>query len=348
MMERKTKPGQVLEQETVFVENPLLTVDFSAFTDPPPAGMEPILEKYQQEHPASPRQPARKGSFERLDYQTAVYEDGVTYDKYCNVYLPAGYDPADKSRKYNVVYFQHGNTGDPEEFKPEHLKKLLDLLFEQEGVESCILVFTTYYFDVTRDVAERKNTGNVPAGDGNWKGVKANYYREITEDLIPLVESRYNTYLGSADPESVKRARKHRAFSGYSRGCVCTFTMFHDAFEYFRYFIPMSGFTTAGRNIYDFMEKPSPDEELAAYLTAPIRAHPELPFYLYAFNGGAETDIPQMAGLIRLLCQQKEFSFGKGPRDNLYYCESGYFHGDFFAPQYFFNALPLFFGGEDK
>ena len=51
-----------------------------------------------------------------LDYTTDVYEDGVTYEKWCRVYLPYGYDPEDTSKKYNVIYFQHGNNGSPNEF----------------------------------------------------------------------------------------------------------------------------------------------------------------------------------------------------------------------------------------
>ena len=70
-----TAPGEVIDFETVFEENPLLRTGV----------------------------PAKKGTIERVDYTTDVYEDGKTYPKYCYVYLPYCYDAADKTRKYNVL-----------------------------------------------------------------------------------------------------------------------------------------------------------------------------------------------------------------------------------------------------
>ena len=51
--------------------------------------------------------PTKKGTIERVDYTTSVYEDGKVYPKYCYVYLPYGYDAEDKFKKYNVLYYQH-------------------------------------------------------------------------------------------------------------------------------------------------------------------------------------------------------------------------------------------------
>ena len=341
MIERRTTPA-ALGRETVFFEEPLLNLSFEGFFDPeremPPVFRERI-ENCKREHPPVAGPAKAEGRIERFDYTTAAYEDGVTYPKYCNVYLPAGYDPADKAKKYNVIYFQHGNTGDPEFFKNPAMKLYLDRLFSDVGAEPCIVVFTTYYFDVTKDVAERRSSGNVPAGDGNYPGVKANFYKEITEDLIPALELKYNTWLEAADAESVRKARDHRLFSGYSRGCVATWYMIHNAFEYFRWFVPMSCVTTAGKTL----QNPPTDAEIGAYLAAPVQAHPELPFFIYALNGG-ETDIKDMARQIKVMLDTGVFSFGRDPeKNNFYYAESGYFHGDMFAPQYYFNALPLMF-----
>ena len=36
--------------------------------------------------------PEKRGRMVRVDYTTDVYEYGVTYQKYCNVYLPWDYD----------------------------------------------------------------------------------------------------------------------------------------------------------------------------------------------------------------------------------------------------------------
>ena len=115
--EKITAPGEVIPFETFFRENADLNVDFPAPDRPMPDAFKAALEQYQASHPVPGTAPEKVGRIERFDYETAVYEDGVTYPKYANVYLPWCYDPADTARKYNVIYFQHGNTGDPEFFK---------------------------------------------------------------------------------------------------------------------------------------------------------------------------------------------------------------------------------------
>lgn len=72
-----TAAGELIDFETVFEES--LTLG-----DTPPAD--------------------KVGRVEKVEYTTDVYEDGVTYPKYCLVYLPYCYDPEDKDRRYNVLY----------------------------------------------------------------------------------------------------------------------------------------------------------------------------------------------------------------------------------------------------
>ena len=337
---KRTEPGEVIGHETVFYENPELYPELDSILEYFPPVSKEMYEAYKKEHGISGTVPEKAGRFERLDYETSVYEDGIVHPKYCNVYLPWCYDPEDKERKYNVLYYQHGNTCDPELFVQPFLKVLLDRLFYTEGVEPCIVVCTTYYFDVTKDVEERRTTGNVPAGDGNYEGVKPNFWKEITQDLIPLVESRYNTYLAGTSEDEVKKARDHRAFSGYSRGCVATWYMFHNAFEFFRYFIPMSCMTTAGKGI----KNPPTKEEVLEYLTWPVKKNPDLPFFVYALNGGP-ADVVPMTEQMKYVPDAEEFSYGRDPeKNNMFFAVSGYFHGDFFAPMYLYNALPVLFG----
>ena len=331
------KPGEAIDFETVFVENTELLPDFTKLAEHAPEAFKEKLKPLIDKYPASGNIPEKVGRFERFDYKTAVYEDGVTYDKYANVYLPWCYDPADKERKYNIVYFQHGNTGDPEGFTSPHMKLLLDRLFYTEGVDPCIMVFTTYYFDVTKDVEVRRTTGNVPAGDEGWDGCKHNFWMEVLLDLIPAVETRYNTYLTGTSEAELKANRDHRAFSGYSRGCAFTWSMVHHALEYFRYYIPMSCISTAGHNI--FRDKFT-NEEVVDYLTSSMKAHPELPFFIYAFNGGT-MDIAFMADQMNALIKAPEIHFSSDQtQGNFYYCESGYNHGDPYAVTYYYNALP--------
>ena len=279
--------------------------------------------------------PARVGRVERLDYTTSVYEDGVTYKKYCNVYLPWCYDHEDKSRKYNVLYYQHGNTCDLEIFVEPENKVFMDNLFSTDELDPCIIVSTTYYFDVTKDVETRRTTGQVPAGDGDWPHVVGNFYKEVIDDIVPLVEMKYNTYLTEPTKEGIKATRDHRAFTGYSRGSVFTWKMFHYCIEYFRWFAPMSCYCTAEHSVWDDV----PIEEIIDYVKYPIEQHPELPFYIYASNGHPN-DIkkmtPQMNELLKLDC----FSYGKDPKvNNIYFALSAFAHTDVLVPSYYYNSL---------
>ncbi|MBQ7064945.1 MAG: hypothetical protein IJM90_08655 [Firmicutes bacterium] len=306
-----TRPGEIIDFETVFEENPYLRTGV----------------------------PARKGTVERVDYTTAVYEDGVSYPKYCYVYLPYGYDPQDKDKKYNILYFQHGNTCEPSIFSIGGNKPMIDMLFDSGEIEPCILVSITYYMDPMRDADERVKTGRVPAGDGGWPGIKGNFWREVIEDIIPSVEPRYNTYLTDTDPESIKASRDHRAFSGYSRGASMTWRMLHHAFEYFKWYSPMSCPTRGDKPRGEIIT----EQEVVDYVTAPIKAHPELDYYIFATNGGPE-DIQEMNRQMRCITKADCFSYGPDPSvNNIYYAVSDFYHTDFLVPYYFWNSLKVLF-----
>ena len=314
-----TKPGEVIPYETVFEENTRLRTGV----------------------------PGKMGTVERVDYDTAVYENGKAYHKYAYVYLPWCYDPADSARKYNVLYFQHGNTCDPEMFAVGGNKYMFDMLFDSGALEPCIIVFVTYYMDPMRDAAIRTLTGQAEAGDGETAGIPGNYDREIVRDIIPAVEMRYSTYLDDATDAGIKAARDHRAFSGYSRGCAWTWRMFRHAFEYFRWFCPTSGGISCDTPLpMPPGSAPFPtftDAEILDYITAPIKAHPELPFFLYAGCGGT-MDAPGMRQQIALLCGHSAFSYGADPaKNNLLFTVSDFYHTDYLVPYYFWNYLKIIF-----
>ena len=314
-----TQPGEVLDYQTVFEENPYLRTGV----------------------------PERMGTVERIDYTTAVYENGITYHKTAYAYLPYCYDRDDKSRKYNVLYFQHGNTCEPAMFAIGGNKYMFDMLFDSGELDPCIIVFVTYYMDPMRDADVRIQTGGAEAGDGWTPGIPGNYDREIVQDIIPTVEMRFNTYLEVPSEEGIKATRDHRAFSGYSRGGGWTWRMFHYAFEYFRWFCPTSGGISC--------DKPLPmppgsgpfptctDEEVVDYITAPIKAHPELPFYIYAASGGPR-DGRGMRLQMKLLTETEGFSYGPDPTvNNIYYALSDYYHTDYLVPYYMWNYLKILF-----
>ncbi len=314
-----TKPGEVLAYETVFEENPYLRTGV----------------------------PEKMGTVERYDYSTSVYENGVTYNKTAYVYLPYCYDKDDKDRKYNVLYFQHGNTCEPAMFAIGGNKYMFDMLFDSGELDPCIIVFITYYMDPMRDSDARIQTGMAEAGDGLWEGIPPFYYKEILQDIIPGIETKYNTYLTDPSDEGIKATRDHRAFSGYSRGCMWTWRMFYYAFEYFRWFCPTSGMIPfiKPEPVYPGVRPnfTAPDDEAIEFITTPIKKNPDLPFFIYAASGGV-IDAEGMRKQIKLLTELPEFSYGSDPtKNNLLYALSDYYHTDYLIPYYFWNYLKLIF-----
>lgn len=314
-----TKPGEVIDFGTEFEENQYLRTGV----------------------------PERMGTVERLDYTTDVYENGKVYRKTAYVYLPYCYDKDDKTRKYNVLYFQHGNTCEPAMFAIGGNKYMFDMLFDSGENDPCIIVFITYYFDPMRDADIRVRNGMAEAGDGRTPGIPANYYKEIIRDIIPAVELKYNTYLEADTDESKIASRDHRAFSGYSRGCLYTWRMFHYAFKYFRWYCPTSGSILCDKQMpVPPGSAPYPvctNEEIYDYMTAPIKEDPDLPFFIYAGSGGPR-DGAGMRQQMKFLTAQPGFSYGSDPsKNNILYTLSDYYHTDYLVPYYMWNYLKLLF-----
>ncbi len=280
----------------------------------------------------------KKGTIEQVDYSTDVYEDGKTYNKYVNVYLPYNYDP-NRSEPYNVLYFQHGNKLSNDYFKEEQYKNRMDNLFASGKVDPVILVFTTYYLEPDKAIEVRKTEPDAPAGDGNYDGVPANFWKEVVEDIIPVVEAKYNTYTESFDEAGIIASREHRGFSGYSRGSCCTWYMFHSALPYFKWWSPMSASCVAGKHI---SENPT-NEEAYNYLKEAVDSNPDMDFFIYVGSGGP-TDAGSLRDQMAYFEKQDIFSYGNDPAsDNLYYVLSNFEHGDLYVPYYYYNSLQVMF-----
>lgn len=281
----------------------------------------------------------KPGTFERVDYTTSVYEDGKTYEKFVNVYLPYGYDP-NRAEPYNVLYFQHGHSQSVDLFtKNEQYKKWLDNLFASGKVEPLIIVCTTFYFNQDSTPDGRTANSEGPAGDGNYEGIPGNFWMEVTQDIIPTVEAKYNTYAKSYDAEGLIAARDHRGFSGYSRGSCCTWYMFHYALPYFRWYAPMSGSCTAGHRLGENTS----DEEAYQYLKETVDANPDLPFFIYVISGGPK-DAEGLRLQMAYFKSQSLFSYGNDSHaNNLYYALSNFEHSDCYAAYYYYNSLQILF-----
>ena len=307
-----TLPGEVIDFETVFEENPLMRTGV----------------------------PTKPGKVERLDYTTTVYGDQV-FNKTAYVYLPFGYDPEDKEKKYNVLYFQHGNTCEPAMFAVGGNKPMFDMLFENSKIDPCIIVFITYYMNPMGDAEQRTFGGQAPAGDGQYESIPGLYYREVVEDIVPAVELKYNTYLTEGTDEAIKATRDHRCFAGYSRGSAMTWRMIHYDLEYFRWFCPMSCFCWGDEKAGTILS----EEDAINYVTAGMRAHPELPFFIFASNG-YKNDVVPMNTQMKYLTKAPGFSFGPDPeKNNIYFALSDFYHTDYLVPYYLWNSMKVVFKG---
>src|SRR5690606_1842057 len=100
------------------------------------------------------------------------------------------------------------------------LKRIIDNLVAKGDIEPLIVVTPTFNSGMN-DVAL--------------------FHEELIKDIVPLVETKYNTHLESESLEDVKASREHRAFGGFSMGSVTTWHTFVNKLDYIKYYVPLSG-----------------------------------------------------------------------------------------------------------
>lgn len=198
-----------------------------------------------------------QGTLEELYY--ATYES-MTYDeksqtlnKRAIVYLPYGYSD---DQQYDVFYLMHGGWsneistfGTPS--NPSYFKNVIDNAIQNGEIEPMIIVCPTYNNTSSNDSADFSLALNL----------NRNYHNELTNDLIPAVESKYSTYAENTTPEGLKNSREHRGFGGFSMGSVATWRTFQNCIDYFKYFMPMScGTSLDDDNIWKSAENYSQED----------------------------------------------------------------------------------------
>lgn len=146
---------------------------------------------------------------------------GEPISKTCYVYLPAAYDENDKDKKYDVMYLLHGVGGSRYEWLYGSgrvddnfvICNIIDNLIAKGDIEPLIVV-----------IPEGRSAHDWTDTSFNSEGTNllGFYYfdYELRYDLIPFIESNYNTYANIADTSAEKVAynRMHRAISGLSMG----------------------------------------------------------------------------------------------------------------------------------
>ncbi len=267
------------------------------------------------------------GTIESLGYKADNLKNGKD-DKKLNVYLPYGYDAEDKTKKYNILYLMHGGGenenllfGGPGQSK--ELKKILDNMIANGDIEPMIVVTPTF------------NGG---------KNDTALFHEELVQEIIPLVETKYNTYLASSSPADMKASREHRAFGGFSMGSVTTWYTFINCLDYFKYYMPLSGDCWAlGQAVGSTKAK-----ETAEYLAkvAKDAGYGTKDYYLFCATGSADIAYPNMKPQIDAMMKLKDsFIYSADTeKGNFYFIVSdGGTHAWNWVNQYIYDILPDLF-----
>jgi len=136
------------------------------------------------------------------------------------VYTPPGYEK-DKSKKYPVLYLQHGWGEDETAWSNQgHANLIMDNLIAGGKIEPFIIVMT---YGMTNDVRP---------GPGALKSFKIEPFQTVlTDELIPYVDASFRT----------KADKAHRAMAGLSMGGMETHMITLNKPELFAYYGLLSG-----------------------------------------------------------------------------------------------------------
>ncbi|WP_027088011.1 sugar-binding protein [Cohnella panacarvi] len=280
----------------------------------------PVPDDYRAEND-------KPGTIETLHYTTPNLDNGVD-DKKLHVYLPYGYDASATDKKYNVLYLMHGGGenedlifGGPDQSK--EMKKILDNMIAKGDIDPLIVVTPTF------------NGG---------KNDVALFHEELVASVVPLVETKYNTYAKSGSLADLKASREHRAFGGFSMGSVTTWYNFIHALDYFKYYLPLSGDSW----IIEQRGGGLQPEKTAEYLADVARKSGYKPqdYYIFSATGTADIAYPNLKPQIDAMKQHKDvFVYSSDTtKGNFYFIAAdGGTHAWNWVNQYVYDILPDLF-----
>jgi enterochelin esterase-like enzyme len=266
---------------------------------------------------------SQQGTIERLSYKWG------NDTKYFNVFLPKGYSQSDTSKKYNVVYLMHGGGEDENLLfggpgQNKELKVIIDTMILKGDIEPVIVVTPSFY---------------------KGKNDVAGFPEELSTTLIPLVETKYNTYLKSTSTADMKASREHRAFGGFSMGSVCTWYTFSNCLDYIKYFMPFSGDcwalgSTAGST------KPRETAQYLADVAKKSGYKSPQDFKLFCATGDGDIAYPNMRPQIDEMKKLTDtFIYSSDIKNGNFYfmVAKGGTHAWNWINQYIYNVLPDLF-----
>ena len=164
------------------------------------------------------------------------------------------------------------------------------------------------------------------------------FHYELMGDLVPAVEKRYHTWADfDTSLDKLKASRDHRGFGGFSMGSVNTWRTFQYCFDYFRYYMPMSGNMGDGQ-----------------WIDAIVRSSEwtDRDFFIWAATGTEDFAESGFSRQIDSMVNDYGETFHLADNEaegNVSYrlCEGGT-HGPEQSNQYMFNALLWFWNYEEK
>ncbi|MDF2985525.1 MAG: Carbohydrate-binding family 9 [Eubacterium sp.] len=281
----------------------------------------------------------KMGSIERLDYSTNTYDsNNKKIEKYLNVYLSNGYDAKDKNKKYNVLYLIHGMGENQDTVfggpgKNTEMMKILDNMIANGQLEPMIVVTPTWTVE----------------GNSDMFGLVKNFHKELINDILPAVESKYNTYAASASTADLKAARAHRAFGGFSMGSGCTWYNYIYGIDYFKYYVPMSLYCL--QDVKDLGFEGTSSEQMAKYLASipKEKGYGPKDFYIFCATGSDDMAYSGMATQVDAMKKLKDtFVYtADTSKGNFYFLAlEGGTHTWNCVNRYLYNILPDLF--QDK
>ncbi|MBQ8076260.1 MAG: hypothetical protein IJ237_09805 [Oscillospiraceae bacterium] len=278
--------------------------------------------------PAEYRKASSKpGMVTRLDYESLDYvRDSSPITKTAYIYTPYGYDENDAETRYDILYLMHGWGGRAGEyFEYSDLKNLFDNLIAKGDIPPMIIVSATFY--------NRNSDTDFSSSIREFRA----FHQDFETHLMPTVEGQFHTYAKSASDEDLRASRDHRAFGGFSLGCVTTWLEFCHDYDYIRYFLPMSGSCWYYGTYGDFQIEKNVD-----FIEQIVREHnlDERGYFIYHAVGTQDAVKSQSLMMAdEMLSRSDVFS----TEHYVFYQKDGGHH-DFRAVQeYLYNALPLFF-----
>ncbi len=296
-----------------------------------PQAQTEYISEVPEEYFASSDHP---GQVVEITYDSRDYTDPAesAIQKTAYVYLPYGYNEADPETRYDILYLMHGWTmtaGDFFDTAQSGIVPMLDHMIENGDIPPVIVVCAT--FDAQNQSQDfSRSVEELPI-----------FHRDLRENLIPFVESRYRTYAEDVTEEGLQSSREHRAFGGFSLGAVTTWYQFIYNLDYIKYFVPMSGDCWI-MGTYGGLYQPV---ETVDYLEQVVSdgGWSGDDFYIYQGIGTSDPIWDQTDSQIQEMMRRDLFT-----ADNLHYAviEGGRHDIDAYE-RYLYHALQNFFGNQE-